>query len=117
MSPHMPSMPHAMRRLWLLPLCITPLLAACSPVEDAPSDLGASDRFALEVVEMGIGFDEPVVLEGAASTVTSATLTLNRLAVEDEARDGAYDGEIRAADEAGNATDLHLNVSVGAAGD
>lgn len=80
---------------------------ACAPEEEATQSMltGSSASFTIDSVEVGVGFDEPVQIDGAAQTSVSTSLPLS---FEPEA--DAFAGFFVASDAAGNAAHIRIEV-------
>jgi len=84
-------------------------LAACKPTGGVAVDTGGS-RFAVELVEVGVRFDEPVVVVGSDAAVgpgESASVILVRN--ED---DESFSTRLGATDTSGNQSETHLEVRI-----
>jgi hypothetical protein len=93
-------------------ICLTAVGLACGSGDGSHSNASdTSDSFALESVELGIGFDEPVAV---ASTSESAELVdIAEVTLESVGDRSSFAGTLHVVDNAGNATELRLEVNVG----
>ena len=91
----------------------TTLLACGSGGESGGSDAPAAAVFAVDGVSVGIGFDEPVRIEGESASgplVESTEVDLER------GDDAPFVRSVSARDEAGNATSVRVEVEIRDAG-
>jgi hypothetical protein len=88
-------------------LCLAGISLACgSANETSGTDSETPRTFSLESVEVGVGFDELVVVEGSADATETTEVVL-----VPAGSPGLFRGAVRAADSAGNTTELDLEVT------
>jgi len=93
-------------------LAWTALACGQAQPDPEPAENVAPDALVIESIELGLGFDEPVTIEGE-SEAGAATTTTVALATDEAAE--TYDAEVVATDASGNEARVRVEVHLGAA--